>query len=224
MKAALDFITFVYGKFGFQFEIGLSTRPDKFIGNIDLWNRAESELKNVLDEQGIKWFLKEGDGAFYGPKIDVHLTDALTRKHQCATIQLDFNLPERFDLKYQTDNRDFARPVMIHRAIYGSFERFIAMLCEHYNRKWPFWLNPKQIQIIPIKCTEDLIGYAQKVQAQLRKYKFYVDIDNRDEHIKNKIKDAQNDQYSYILVSQILLTIFHIFLITILTRLLGKKN
>lgn len=109
-------------------------------------------------------------------------------------------MPERFDLKYQTDNRDFARPVMIHRAIYGSFERFIAMLCEHYNRKWPFWLNPKQIQIIPIKITDDLIGYAQKVQKQLRDHKFYVDIDQRDEHIKNKIKDAQNDQYSYILV------------------------
>lgn len=89
---------------------------------------------------------------------------------------------------------------MIHRAIYGSFERFIAMLCEHYNRKWPFWLNPKQIQIIPIKCTEDLLGYAQNVKKQLRERNFYVDIDQRDEHIKNKIKDAQNDQYSYILV------------------------
>ena len=200
MQNALEFLTYVYSKFGFQFEVGLSTRPDEFIGEIEVWDKAEKELTDVLNESGLDWYEKQKDGAFYGPKIDIHLTDSLNRKHQCATIQLDFQLPskERFDLKYVDENGESKTPVIIHRAIYGSFERFIAILCEHYNKKWPLWLNPKQIAILPI--SEKFLSYANQVKDELRKHKFYVDVDESDNTIPKKIRNAQDSQYNYILV------------------------
>ena len=200
MCNALEFLTFVYGKFGFKFEIGLSTRPDKFIGEIGVWDKAEHELTEVLNASGLSWCLHEKDGAFYGPKIDIHLTDSLNRKHQCATIQLDFQLPskERFDLKYIDENGLDQTPVIIHRAIYGSFERFIAILCEHYKGKWPLWLNPKQISIIPI--SDKFQSYAMEVKNELLNHKFHVDIDDSGNTFGKKIRESQLCQYNYILI------------------------
>ena len=200
MLNALDFLTFVYGKFGFEFTVGLSTRPDNFIGEIEVWDKAEKELTDVLNESELKWNIKEKDGAFYGPKIDIHLTDSLGRQHQCATIQLDFQLPSDkcFKLEYLDEKGELIRPVMIHRAIYGSFERFIAILCEHYNGKWPFWLNPKQIKVIPI--SEKHLDYANFVAEALRKGKCYVDVDITDNRIAKKISNAQLEFYNYMLV------------------------
>ena len=127
IQEAIEFLTYVYSKFGFQFEVQFSTRPEKFIGEIEIWNKAENELIELLNESKLKWTLSEGNGAFYGPKIDFHLTDSLGRKHQCATIQLDFQLPskDRFNLKYTDENGELKTPVIIHRAIYGSFERLL---------------------------------------------------------------------------------------------------
>lgn len=200
MFNALEFFKDVYSKFGFQFDIGLSTRPEKFIGKIETWDQAEAVLKIVLDESGLKWNLNPADGAFYGPKIDIHLTDSLNRKHQCATIQLDFQLPseERFDLTYIDENQRLQRPVIIHRAIYGSFERFISILCEHYAGKWPFWLSPNQVIVIPV--SEKFLNYAKEVQNNLKLFKYYVDVDSTDNTLQKKIREAQLHQYNYILV------------------------
>lgn len=200
MHGALDFLTYVYGRFGFQFEVGLSTRPEKFIGEIEVWDKAEKELTEVLNESGLKWSEHLKDGAFYGPKIDIHLTDSLGRKHQCATIQLDFQLPskERFDLKYVDEDGELKTPVIIHRAIYGSFERFIAILCEHYGGKWPLWLNPRQIKVVPI--SEKHLDYANQIRDELRKYKYYVDVDESDNTVPKKVREAQLQMYNYIIV------------------------
>lgn len=198
MHGAIDFLVLVYQKFGFVFKVGLSTRPEKFIGEIEIWNQAEKELTDVLNDSGLEWYVKEGDGAFYGPKIDVHLTDSLGREHQCATIQLDFQLPNRFKLEYVDKDSEYKTPVIIHRAIYGSFERFIAILCEHYNGKWPFWLSPKQVIIIPI--TNKHLEYAHKVMHELRLSKYYVDIDTTDRKLDKKIREAQIAQYNYMII------------------------
>jgi threonyl-tRNA synthetase len=148
VTGALDFLTHIYGIFGFEFQLALSTRPEKFLGEIETWNQAEKALADCLNKNGKEWKLNPGDGAFYGPKIDIHVFDALKRKHQCATIQLDFQLPIRFKLAYQSDsNNEFKRPVIIHRAILGSVERMIAILCEHTGGKWPFWLSPRQVPL-----------------------------------------------------------------------------
>ncbi len=143
IKECLEFMKEIYGLFGFDFTMELSTRPEEYIGTIEMWHHAENQLECVLNEYGHQWSKNTGGGAFYGPKIDIHIQDSLKRSHQCATIQLDFNLPQRFDLKYQTDdvNITYRRPVMIHRAIYGSFERFIAILAEHTQGYWPLFIS-----------------------------------------------------------------------------------
>lgn len=133
----LDFIKYVYNIFGFNFDVALSTRPDEFMGDVDIWQQAETILENVLNSSGLTWSINKGDGVFYGPKIDIRLTDSLGRKHQCGTIQVDFQLPFNFKLEYVDSKGELQTPVMIHRAIYGSFERFIAILSEHFNGKWP---------------------------------------------------------------------------------------
>ena len=154
MDGCLDFLNHIYGIFGFTFALKLSTRPEKFLGEIETWNKAEGILAEALNKFGHPWTMNHGDGAFYGPKIDIVISDALRRKHQCATIQLDFQLPERFQLEYRTNSKTagehFARPVMIHRAILGSVERMIAILTENFAGKWPFWLSPYQVMIVPI--------------------------------------------------------------------------
>lgn len=198
IKNCLDFLTFVYGKFGFKFEVALSTRPEKYIGDLQLWDEAERQLTEILNESGFAWVLNEGDGAFYGAKIDIRLMDSLNRKHQCATIQLDFNLPQRFGLKYVDENNIEQTPVIIHRAIYGSFERFIAILLEHYSGKLPFWLNWNQIIILPI--SEKFNDYAHSIKSSLMEHKYYVDVDDNNLTVSKKICNAQLGYYNYIFV------------------------
>ncbi|CAH8330809.1 unnamed protein product [Eruca vesicaria subsp. sativa] len=199
VKAVLEFIDYAYTVFGFTYELKLSTRPEKYLGNLETWDKAENALKVALDASGKTWQLNEGDGAFYGPKIDITVSDALNRKFQCATLQLDFQLPERFNLEYSADDEaKRPRPVMIHRAVLGSVERMFAILLEHYKGKWPFWLSPRQAIVCPIsKKSEE---YALQVKSQIHDAGFYVDADITDRKIDKKVREAQLAQYNYILV------------------------
>lgn len=256
----LQFMKHVYDIFGFTYELDLSTRPENYLGEIEQWDIAESMLTDALVEFTGKqcgekggWALNPGDGAFYGPKIDIKLYDALRRRHQCATLQLDFQLPVRFNLQVQsktghgaaapaestevakveateaatatpapaengTDNGDarapdhdeeagatapklkagFERPVIIHRAIYGSLERFFAILIEHYGGYWPFWLSPRQSIVVPI--SEKFMDYAREVQAAIRSHEYYIDLDTSDRTIGKKMAEARNMYYNTILV------------------------
>uniref|UniRef100_A0A672ZE56 threonine--tRNA ligase n=1 Tax=Sphaeramia orbicularis TaxID=375764 RepID=A0A672ZE56_9TELE len=165
IKGCLNFLRTVYDVFGFSFKLNLSTRPEKFLGEPEIWDQAEKQLENSLNDFGEKWVLNPGDGAFYGPKIDIQIKDAIGRYHQCATIQLDFQLPIRFNLTFVShDGDDKKRPVIIHRAILGSVERMIAILTENYGGKWPLWLSPRQVMVVPVGPTCD--EYAHKVQQQ----------------------------------------------------------
>jgi threonyl-tRNA synthetase len=202
VAGVLAFLKRVYGIFGFEFSLQLSTRPKKYLGEIAVWDEAERALGACLDtfcrEVGMGWTLNAEDGAFYGPKIDIQLTDALKRKHQCATIQLDFQLPIKFALQYKGNSDAFERPVIIHRAILGSVERFMSVLIEHTGGKWPFWLSPRQVCIVPI--AETYFPYAEKVKAKLHAAGYYVDVDASSSQLKKKVRDAALAQYNYILV------------------------
>jgi len=201
IAGCFDFLAHVYGVFGFKFSLELSTRPEtKFIGDLATWNAAEDSLREQLDLFAGKggWKLSPGDGAFYGPKIDIHVFDALKREHQCATIQLDFNLPNRFDLSFVNDDRTEVKPVIIHRAIFGSIERFTAILTENTNGKWPFWLSPRQCIVVTV--TNQVDEYAEKVQKTLTEAGFDCDIDTTGHTINKKIRESQVDGYNYILV------------------------
>jgi threonyl-tRNA synthetase len=204
MIAALQFLRRVYEEvFGFQFQLYLSTRPDDYMGELSDWNHAEEQLKEALEhlkaETGQDYKINPGDGAFYGPKIDIVVTDALRRAHQCATIQLDFQLPQRFDLSYTDANSEKQRPVMIHRAVLGSVERMIAILTENYGGKWPFWLSPRQVMVVPVHPALD--EYAQKVRNEIYEAGYECDVD--DDHsdtFNKKVRLAQLAQYNFILV------------------------
>lgn len=199
ITGALKFLQHVYNVFGFTFNLVLSTRPEKYLGDIAVWDQAEKELAKSLDEFGFPWKENPGDGAFYGPKIDITIQDALKRSHQCATIQLDFQLPIRFNLGYVAENGERVRPVMIHRAILGSVERMIAILTECYAGKWPFWLSPNPIMIIPVVSQFDDYGY--KVKTAINKAGFLCDIDiDPGDTLNKKIRNAQLAQYNFILV------------------------
>jgi len=200
VSGALDFVKSVYNTFGMSYTLELSTRPKKALGSIELWQRAESALARAIDEfigPG-NWKVNPGDGAFYGPKIDIKVMDAMDRVHQCATIQLDFQLPIRFDLTYQTKEQKFERPVLVHRAMLGSVERMFAVLCEHYGGKWPFWMSPRQVMIIPIHAEWN--EYCEQVKARLHSEGFYVDIDTSKGTFNKKVRNAQVAQYNYQLV------------------------
>lgn len=198
MTNALEFLTNVYDKYGFKFTIGVSTKPDTCMGTQEQWTMAESILAETLNRGNFEYTINEKDGAFYGPKIDIKLTDSLNRQHQCATIQLDFQLPNNFNLKYVDSDNVEQTPIMIHRAIYGSFERFIAILCEHYQGKWPLWLSPFQIKILPFdkKC----IQHANTIKQKLMEHGYHVKVDDSDLKINRKIRNAQQEQYNYMLV------------------------
>ncbi|XP_034026873.1 threonine--tRNA ligase 1, cytoplasmic [Thalassophryne amazonica] len=200
IKGCLDFLRTVYNVFGFTFKLNLSTRPEKFLGDPEFWDQAEKQLENSLNEFGEKWVLNPGDGAFYGPKIDIQIKDAIGRYHQCATIQLDFQLPIRFNLTFVShDGDDRKRPVIIHRAILGSVERMIAILTENYGGKWPLWLSPRQVMVVPVgpTCEE----YAQKVQQEFHSSDFMTDVDlDPGCTLNKKIRNAQLAQYNFILV------------------------
>ncbi|KAL2652624.1 hypothetical protein R1flu_020752 [Riccia fluitans] len=199
VKGCLDFLEYTYNIFGFTYDLELSTRPEKYLGDLETWERAENGLKEALNAFGKPWEVNPGDGAFYGPKIDITVYDALKRKFQCATIQLDFQLPIRFKLKYSTqDEAEMGRPVIVHRAILGSVERMFAILLEHYAGKWPFWLSPRQAIVCPI--SKKFVNYALKVRDILHNAGFYVEADVTDKKIDKKVREAQLAQFNYILV------------------------
>merc|ERR1712048_230261 len=198
IESCLSFLKDVYTVFGYEFKLALSTRPKKFMGDIETWNQAEKQLENSLNNFGMPWTTKAEDGAFYGPKIDIELRDALRRSHQCATIQLDFQNPENFNLTYVSgEGDDKKRPVMIHRAILGSVERQMAILTENYGGKWPFWLSPRQAIVIPVNPKFDT--YAEEVKSKLFGYRVDVNVD-AGETLNKKIRNAQLAQYNFILV------------------------
>uniref|UniRef100_A0A803VSL4 threonine--tRNA ligase n=1 Tax=Ficedula albicollis TaxID=59894 RepID=A0A803VSL4_FICAL len=197
IKGCLDFLKSVYAVFGFTFQLHLSTRPENYLGDSEIWDHAEKQLQNSLNNFGEQWNLNPGDGAFYGPKIDIKIKDAIGRYHQCATIQLDFQLPIRFNLTYDGDDKK--RPVIIHRAILGSVERMIAILAENYGGKWPFWLSPRQVMVVPVGPTSE--QYAQQVCSQFFEAGFMSDVDlDQSCTLNKKIRNAQLAQYNFILV------------------------
>jgi threonyl-tRNA synthetase len=198
VERMLGLVRRVYGDFSLEYTAKLSTRPPEFMGEIATWDSAEAQLKSALERAGQAYTINEGDGAFYGPKIDFDVTDAIGRKWQCATIQLDYNAPERFDLKYIGADNTEHRPVVIHRAIFGSFERFIAILIEHYAGAFPLWLAPVQAIVLPI--SDRHLVYAASVRDQLRAAGLRVDLDERQEKIGYKIREAQLQKVPYMLV------------------------
>ncbi|KAJ9586255.1 hypothetical protein L9F63_020117 [Diploptera punctata] len=199
MVGALNFLKHVYSVFGFSFQLVLSTRPEKYLGEVSIWNEAEKQLAESLTEFGEPWKENPGDGAFYGPKIDITIMDALRRPHQCATIQLDFQLPIRFNLSYVSETGEKKSPVIIHRAILGSVERMIAILTESYAGKWPFWLSPRQCIVIPVGIP--FHDYAFKVKDQIYSAGFMCDVDvDAGDTMNKKIRNAQLAQYNFILV------------------------
>lgn len=188
----------VYRTFGFEYSVELSTRPEDSLGDDYLWETSELALKNVLENIGIDYHLNEGDGAFYGPKIDFHIKDALKRSHQCGTIQLDFQMPDKFDLTYIDENNDKVRPVVIHRAIFGSIDRFFGILIEHFAGAFPVWLAPTQVQIIPVSNVH--LDYCLRVQKVLKSLGVRVKIDDRNEKLGYKIRESQMGKIPYMLV------------------------
>lgn len=188
----------IYSQFGFKYKVELSTRPENSMGSAEDWELATSALQKALDEMGIAYEINEGDGAFYGPKIDFHLTDSIGRTWQCGTIQLDFQMPQRFELEYVGEDGKKHRPIMIHRAIFGSIERFIGILIEHYAGKFPVWLAPKQVKILPI--TDRTLGYAKGICEKLTNLGIRAEVDNRSEKIGYKIREAKLEKIPYVLV------------------------
>jgi threonyl-tRNA synthetase len=201
----LDFLTFVYKVFGLEFTLELSTRPlEKFLGDVETWNQAEAALASELDVFAGKggWKLNPGDGAFYGPKIDIHVFDALRREFQCATIQLDFQLPIRFNLSYVKEDGTEGRPVIVHRAILGSLERFIAILVENNSSKdspkWPYWISPRPCIVISIDPKYQ--AYAEKVKETIFAAGLECDVDESKHTLAKKVAEAQVSGYNFILV------------------------
>ena len=194
----MSMINRVLDTFDLDYEVQLATRPDKSVGSDEIWEKAESQLESVLEKSDLDYDLEPGDGAFYGPKIDFAFSDALGRKWDGPTVQLDFNMPERFDLTYTGADNEDHRPVMIHRALYGSFERFFMVLIEHYNGKFPLWLAPEQVRILPI--SDDELGYAHRLKNDLEDEGFRVDIEDRSWTLGRKIREAQTDRLPYMVV------------------------
>ncbi len=200
IKSIVEIIKHLYGMFDLPYQLTLSTRPEDFMGEIETWNEAEKELKAVLDElcgEG-NYRINEGDGAFYGPKIDIKMKDCMGREWQMGTIQLDFQLPQRFDLGYVAADGTRQAPIMIHRALFGSFERFIGIITEHFAGAFPIWLSPVQVRILTI--AERFEGYAQQVADKLEAAGIRVEIDSRNESIGKKIREAQMQKLPYTLV------------------------
>ena len=217
VDGCLDFLDFVYRMLGFNYELELSTRPANALGSVELWAGAEAQLAESLNKFGKPWKINPGDGAFYGPKIDIKVYDALKRKHQCGTIQLDFNLPKRFNLQFKTGTPDkmsdnepatyedmveqavkmgFDRPVIIHRAILGSLERMIAILTEQTATKWPFWMNPRQVALLPVSDAH--LEFAEKVKNRLLLEGFFAEVDVANLTLNKKIRNAQLSQFNFI--------------------------
>jgi threonyl-tRNA synthetase len=198
VERLIELVRRVYTDFDLPFTAKLSTMPDEHMGDVATWTHAEAQLKSALERIGIAFTINEKDGAFYGPKIDFDVTDAIGRKWQCATIQLDYMQPENFDLKYTGADNAEHRPVVIHRAIFGSFERFIAILIEHYGGAFPLWLAPVQAVVLPI--SDRHLDYAASIRDRLRAAGLRADLDERQEKIGYKIREAQLQKIPYMLV------------------------
>ncbi len=195
----IDFVQDAMSIFNMSFEVELSTRPESYVGDLEHWNMAEAGLKEALDKRGMKYDINEGDGAFYGPKIDFKFKDAIGRTWQCATIQLDFNLPIRFDLKYQDKDGELKTPIMLHRVVFGSMERFHGILIEHYAGAFPAWLNPVQAAIVPI--ADRHLEACEELFQKLKTKGIRVQLDDRSESMNHKIRDClQNKKIPYVLV------------------------
>ncbi len=198
ISGVIRLIDGVYKQFGFKYHIELSTRPENSMGSDEAWEIATNGLRDALDENKIQYTVNEGDGAFYGPKIDFHLEDSIGRTWQCGTIQLDMQMPERFELEYTAADGSKKRPVMIHRVCFGSIERFIGILIEHFAGQFPTWLAPVQVKVLPI--SEKFVDYAKSVETALDKAGIRVETDNRAEKIGYKIREARNERIPYIIV------------------------
>ena len=198
IKGVTRLINEVYSQFGFDYFVELSTRPEDSMGSDEDWEMATNGLRNALDEMGLKYIVNEGDGAFYGPKIDFHLRDSIGRTWQCGTIQLDFKLPQRFEAEYVAEDGTKKRPIMIHRVCFGSIERFIGILIEHFAGKFPVWLAPVQVKVIPV--SEKSMEYAQGVYDQLKAAGIRTELDRKDEKVGYKIRQAQLEKVPFMLV------------------------
>ncbi|MFC4367753.1 threonine--tRNA ligase [Citroniella saccharovorans] len=194
----IDLADYLYSTFGFKYTVELSTRPEDYMGDLETWEKAEESLKKALEKKGIEYRINEGDGAFYGPKIDFHLMDAIGRDWQCGTIQLDFQMPINFDLTYIDKDGEKNRPVMLHRALLGSVERFLGILIEHFAGKFPTWLNPVQVKILPI--SDKFNDYAEKIKKAYEEKGIRVEVDDRAEKIGLKIRQAQLNKIPYSLI------------------------
>ncbi|MGI6765267.1 MAG: threonine--tRNA ligase [Anaerovoracaceae bacterium] len=194
----IDFIDHVYKLFGFKYHVELSTRPESFMGTEEEWDKATDALREALEDKGMDYIINEGDGAFYGPKIDFHLEDSIGRTWQCGTIQLDFQMPQRFDLTYVGSDGEKHRPVMIHRVIFGSIERFIGILTEHFAGKFPLWLAPVQAKLLTV--TQRFNDYAYEVAKRLTDASLRVEVDDRNEKIGYKIREARIQRDTYMLI------------------------
>ena len=193
INAIIDFVADTMDIFKMEFEVELSTRPESYVGEIENWNKAEAGLKEAMERRGMAYEINEGDGAFYGPKIDFKIKDAIGRTWQCATIQLDFNLPARFDIKYQDKDGQLKTPLMLHRVIFGSMERFHGILIEHYAGAFPTWLAPTQVNIVPIS-NEKHVDFAEQVYRKMREAGIRVNLDDRSESMNYKIRESLQDK------------------------------
>lgn len=198
IKRVVSFIDDVYNLFGFKYHIELSTRPEDSMGTDEEWNHAIDSLEAAIKEMGKDYVINEGDGAFYGPKLDFHLEDSLGRTWQCGTIQLDFQMPQKFDLTYVGSDGEKHRPIIIHRVIFGSIERFIGILIEHFAGKFPLWLAPEQVRLLTV--TEKFVPYAEKVSEELAKHGIRAKVDARNEKIGYKLRQGRNERVSYLVV------------------------
>ena len=198
IKGVTRLINEVYTQFGFEYFVELSTRPEDSMGSDEDWEMATNGLKKALEDMGLEYIVNEGDGAFYGPKIDFHLRDSLGRTWQCGTIQLDFQMPQRFDLEYTAEDGSKKRPIMIHRVSFGSIERFIGILIEHFAGKFPVWLAPVQVKVIPV--SEKSMDYATGVYEKLKAAGIRTELDHKDEKVGYKIRQAQLEKVPYMLV------------------------
>ncbi|WP_256391840.1 threonine--tRNA ligase [Natronoarchaeum rubrum] len=196
VEQTMDMIDEVLSTFDLDYDVALATRPEKSVGSDEIWERAESQLRDVLDRRNLDYEVEEGDGAFYGPKIDFGFEDAIGRRWDGPTVQLDFNMPERFDLSYVGEDNESHKPVMIHRALYGSYERFFMVLIEHYAGNFPLWLAPEQVRVLPI--SDDNLGYAHRVKNEFDGFR--VEVDDRDSTIERKIRAAHEDRVPYMIV------------------------
>ena len=194
----LELVDEFYSHFGFEYKVELSTRPEEYMGSEEIWDKAELALESVLKSKGVNYQINPGDGAFYGPKIDFHILDSLGRSWQCGTVQLDFQMPQKFNCAYVGEDNKLHLPVLIHRAIYGSVERFMAILIEHFAGEFPLWLAPVQAKIIPISDSHAV--FANEVKSQLESAGLRVEVDYRAEKMGLKIREAEKQKIPYMLV------------------------